>query len=265
MHDLLSIFLITQSRVNNVPLFLLFDVQLRLLTGLLTDEYPAWLTRQFPAKARLPTQSGHTHSAAEAASTCIVTVTMILLSMTTYFAAGGSNAISSLDLSNAYNGIGAYNAIVVGILLFAGNWAGPIWWTAACALHLKPLTTSIVIAPEGPNHDEQEDELRKAGINALKQKSSTGSLEKSRDVSSQLPSCDVMQIQHAGKWTEHIALQTMFVSAALFAVMLSCTVLRAHLFIWTVFSPKFLYAMAWSLAWHYGVGMGVGGILYALG
>lgn len=256
MHDLLSIFLITQSRVNNVPLFLLFDVQLRLLTGLLTDEYPAWLTRQFPAKARLPMSSGHTRSDAEAGSTCIVTVTMILLSMTTYFAAGGSNAISSLDLSNAYNGIGAYNAVIVGILLFAGNWAGPIWWTAACALHLKPLTARLVNVPEHPNHDKQEGELRKAGTNAPKHKPCIDSKEKSHDA---------MQIQHAGKWTEHIALQTMFVSAALFAVMLSCTVLRAHLFIWTVFSPKFLYAMAWSLAWHYGIGMGVGGTLYALG
>ncbi|KAK2767899.1 major facilitator super transporter protein [Onygenales sp. PD_12] len=48
----------------------------------------------------------------------------------------------------------------------------------------------------------------------------------------------------------HLALLTVFVTGGLLGVMVACTVLRTHLFIWTVFSPKFLYSMAWSLAQH---------------
>lgn len=43
----------------------------------------------------------------------------------------------------------------------------------------------------------------------------------------------------------HIALSTFHSAVSLFSVMTACTVLRTHLFIWTVFSPKFLYSIAW--------------------
>lgn len=61
----------------------------------------------------------------------IITITTLLLSHFSFFALGNSNAISSIDLSNAYNGVSGYNVIAVGLLLFAGNWAGPVWWAAA--------------------------------------------------------------------------------------------------------------------------------------
>jgi len=54
---------------------------------------------------------------------------------------------------------------------------------------------------------------------------------------------------------------TLFVSTALLAVMASCTALRTHLFIWTVFSPKYLYAMAWSVGWHLIVNVWLGSML----
>lgn len=67
-----------------------------------------------------------------------------------------------------------------------------------------------------------------------------------------------------GLWHEHIASLTVFVAASLVAVMGACTILRTHLFIWTVFSPKYLYAMAWSMAWHLIVSCGFAGALYKL-
>jgi ethanolaminephosphotransferase len=33
-------------------------------------------------------------------------------------------------------------------------------------------------------------------------------------------------------------------------VMAACTALRTHLFIWTVFSPKYLYILAWTILNH---------------
>lgn len=68
----------------------------------------------------------------------------------------------------------------------------------------------------------------------------------------------------AEAWMEHVSLLTLFVASSLLAVMVACTALRTHLFIWTVFSPKYLYAMAWSIGWHWGVSLGLGGLLYAV-
>lgn len=63
----------------------------------------------------------------------------------------------------------------------------------------------------------------------------------------------------------HLALLTVFTASALFFVMAACTLLRTHLFIWTVFSPKYLYSMAWSLGQHLVVNIGLGSLLFWLG
>ncbi|KXJ88778.1 hypothetical protein Micbo1qcDRAFT_166219 [Microdochium bolleyi] len=64
---------------------------------------------------------------------------------------------------------------------------------------------------------------------------------------------------------QYIALQTAFVAASLAFVMAACMALRTHLFIWTVFSPKYLYSMAWSLGQHLGINVLFGSLLYWLG
>lgn len=66
-------------------------------------------------------------------------------------------------------------------------------------------------------------------------------------------------------WQQHIALLSVFVTAHLVFVMIACTILRTHLFIWTVFSPKFLYSMAWSLGIHFLGNMLLGSGLFVLG
>lgn len=142
-----------------------------------------------------------------------ITTTSILLQYTTFFAFGGSNAISSVDLSSAYNGISGFNVIAVGVLTFISNWAGPIFWVVATNLHL---------------------------------------LEKYRQGQQQV-------------FRHHLALLTLFATASTAFTMAACTALRTHLFIWTVFSPKYLYCMAWSLAQHLLINVGLGSLLFALG
>jgi ethanolaminephosphotransferase len=68
-----------------------------------------------------------------------------------------------------------------------------------------------------------------------------------------------------GLWKGHVAVLTVFVAGSVAAVMAACTVLRTHLFVWTVFSPKYLYCVAWSLGQHLGVNVLVGGVVYWLG
>ncbi|KAL8795984.1 MAG: hypothetical protein Q9195_001560 [Heterodermia aff. obscurata] len=181
LHDLLTLFLMVESRMTNVPIFLLFEIQLQALR---------WLDL----------------TANE------LTMTSILLQYASFFAFGGSNAISSIDLSNAYNGISGYNVVAVGILTFCSNWAGSIWWTSA---------TVILLSEKG--------------------------------------------YDWSNTWLRHLSLMTAFLAFSVLSVMVACTALRTHLFIWTVFSPKYLYCMAWSLGQHLCINVILGSVLYQLG
>ena len=182
LHDLFTLFLMTQSRATNIPLFLLFEMQSNILD--------------------LVELSG-----------VETTLTSHLFQYASFFAFGGSNAISSIDLSNAYNGVAGYNVVAVGILTFCGNWAGPLWWTSATALLLS----------------KRRNQGRRR------------------------------------RWFEHLSVLTAFVSSGVLFVMLACTALRTHLFIWTVFSPKYLYSMAWSMGQHLCINIGLGSLLYWIG
>lgn len=182
LHHLSTLLAMTQSRATNVPLLLLSTVLCRSL-------------------------------GADELSVTEITTSSILFQHAFFFAFGGSNAISSVDLSSAYNGIGSFNVIVVGILTFVGNWAGPIFWTSA---------TMVLLLHK--HRKGQADVLR-----------------------------------------HHLALLTVFTTANVAFVMAACTALRAHLFIWTVFSPKYLYCMAWGLGQHLAVDVGLGSLLFWLG
>ncbi|KAJ2707668.1 major facilitator super transporter protein [Coemansia sp. IMI 203386] len=124
-----------------------------------------------------------------------------------FFALGNSNSLASLDISNAYAGVSRYNEVLVGVLLFIGNWAGPIWWAVA------GLTTFVL--------------------------ASSGSGTKGR------------RLQRLVEW-----LVAAHLWQALTLLMLSIVVtsMRTHLFIWSVFSPRYLYQIAWFVAFYLLVG-----------
>lgn len=189
LHSLYTLLALTQSRATNIPLFVLFGVLQGYLEQLDLD-------------------------VAE------ITTSSLLLQFASFFAMGGSNAISSVDLSSAYNGVSDFNVAAVGVLTFISNWAAPVWWTLA--------TTKLL----------------------LRRRASSTSFSSS---------------SWASPYQVHIALLTVFIATSLGFVMAACTALRTHLFIWTVFSPKYLYGMAWSLGQHLVVNVGVGGLLFWLG
>lgn len=167
-HEAITLFLITQSRATNIPLFVLFKVQASIIE-------------------RVDLNSIET------------TLNLILMQHVAFFAFGGSNALSSVDLSTAYNGVSDYNVVVVGLLTFVSNWAGPIWWMLETAINQRHLTQTEA--------------------------------------------------------TNKVALLSFNTTMELLAVMAACTILRTHLFVWTVFSPKFLYSIAWALANHLGMNL----------
>lgn len=183
LHHLYTLLAMTQSRATNIPLFILFDVQYKFL-------------------------------AAQDLSLAELSTTSLLLQYMSFFALGGTNAISSVDLSSAYNGVRDFDVFTVGLLTFISNWAGPLYWVSA---------TNVLLVRK-----------RKAGF-------------------------------ERGVYRRHVTLLTVFAAASVGSVMAACTALRTHLFIWTVFSPKYLYCMAWSLGQHLVVNVGLGGLLYWLG
>ncbi|KAK4179637.1 putative GPI ethanolamine phosphate transferase [Triangularia setosa] len=190
---LLTLFLATQSRVTNIPLFLLYNLQFRLLLSSVPELTPVEIS-----------------------------LSSLLLQYASFFAQGGSNAISSIDLSSAYNGIAEYNPLSVGVLTFLSNWAGPVWWSVASVILLL---------------SKRQQQLTRAG----------------------------KEVNKANVYKGHVAMLTVFTAAAAGAVMGACGVLRDHLFIWTVFSPKYLYVVAWAGGVHLLVNILGGGLLYGLG
>ncbi|ETN40496.1 uncharacterized protein HMPREF1541_04773 [Cyphellophora europaea CBS 101466] len=201
-HDVLALFLIMQTRTENIPLFLVWYAQVRLL-------------EVSPALRHL--------SATE------LGLLGLVMQFVAFFAMGGTNAISSVDLSSAYNGVGGYNVVAVGVLTFAGNWAGPVWWSVATA---RLLVGKAALAVGEDEIEEGAGEVRGKEVPAAGSVSRRGEGR-------------VRQVAF-----DHFVRLTVFAASSTCAVMVACFVLREHLFIWTVFSPKYLYMVAWVLAQH---------------
>ena len=202
--------------------------------------------------------------------TLAVAFTSLLLSQTAYFAFGGSNSISSIDLSNAYNGVANYNIVAVGVLLFASNWAGAVWWCSAAVTLLLPRPQIETPAPtKASTATSTTNNKSRAWIELERAKLHAEALAAATPPNALLPPSTESKTKSSDSltdsWTLYITATTAFTAASLVAVMAACTLLRTHLFIWTVFSPKYLYAMAWAVGWQLFVSVGLGRVLWWAG
>lgn len=247
VHRLLTLFLATQTRVQNIPLLLVFDAMMTPFSkSLPLCVFQIMALTRFTCSLVLlrisPTD---------------VAITTILLAHVSFFAMGNTNAISSIDLSNAYNGVSGYNVIAVGALIFISNWVGPIYWASAAAILMKYSLnpTQRARLNLGTTHVRKMVVPRTGGevvdiplpepkVNAMSGKSSNAGEKR------QSP------------YLTFVCVNTLFMCVMLLAVMMACTALRTHLFIWTVFSPKYLYAMAWAVAFHLGVNICLGAFMW---
>lgn len=155
-------------------------------------------------------------------TTSEILLTSLILQHVGFFALGGSNNISTLDLSNVLNGLSDYNVFIVGPLTFISNWVGPLFFTTAGMVLLR-------------KNQPKQNATRKDG-------------------SSSTPA--------PNPYLEQAILFTAFWCVAGLSVMVACTALRTHLFIWTVFSPKYIYTMIWSVLHHLVINLGWGALVY---
>lgn len=56
---------------------------------------------------------------------------IIIMQNSTFFLFGSTNSISTVDLTNSFNGLSSYNMFLSGLLTYVCNWAGPLFWTIA--------------------------------------------------------------------------------------------------------------------------------------
>lgn len=55
----------------------------------------------------------------------------LLMQNLSFFQFGSTNSLSSVDLTNSFNGLSNYNMFASGLLTYTCNWAGPIFWSVA--------------------------------------------------------------------------------------------------------------------------------------
>lgn len=103
----LSCFLLMhQSRTEVIPIFLIFGVVRRSYRLILRD-------------------------ATVSTSTKVMMVTCFVLCMQnlSFFSVGNTNLLATVDLSNAYNGIGEYDIFLVALMTFVSNYSVVIFWS----------------------------------------------------------------------------------------------------------------------------------------
>lgn len=140
------------------------------------------------------------------------------LSHSAFFMTGHSNSIASVDLSNAYIGVKEYDTVLIGALTFCSNWSASIYWSIAG----WALVENVEKLPEIKRSSMDNNQNEELSIK-----------------------------EETQPWLTYLVSQSSIFSLVLAVLSISVTILREHLFIWTVFSPKYLYQIAWSLMYHW--------------
>jgi ethanolaminephosphotransferase len=220
--------LVLLSRTHNAILFSVFELQLELLH--------LWFCSD--------TETPSTDSVASILPKPVV-ATSILLALTqcTFFLMGNSNSLSSVDLGNAYIGVDDYNIGFTGLLTFVSNWSGSIWWTIA--------GISIIVDGYWQSYKPAESEVQHLGSNAV---TALEDNDENEDDTVETPSAEGSKSAISSDLLSYYLMYyiyfAFFFSVALSTLTISVTILRQHLFIWTVFSPKFLFQGAWITLYH---------------
>lgn len=213
MSAFLEVLIAMQTRTKNIPLFIFFNM---LRTYLVKAA-----NKNFVFRSTKDLEDDQEKFSIRIIS--ILSITILIFQHMSFFAMGNSNSLASIDLSNAYNGLSSYNIAIVGILTFIGNWAGPLYWSA----------TGLSILLE----DDIRPEIIKVYLASRKQ-------EKEEKLD------DLVFVVGQSVVTLRIVLNQVFFSGFLVGILGACIALRDHLFIWSVFSPKLLYAVSWVVLQH---------------
>ncbi|CAG8765584.1 25240_t:CDS:10 [Dentiscutata erythropus] len=203
----------------------------------------------------------------------IVPITLPAILARVIYATIGTSLILNFLLTILQNklrntqGVTKYSPLWVGMLTFLANWAGPIWWVFAGNLLRFEIVERRVFINQSKNQNGDDDEGN--GKNTINNPNSeTSQINNTRsNISSAISTSTIATKQELKRLQYHTSLfqVTTFHSLVLFIISIAVTILRSHLFIWTVFSPKYLYQIVWYTLFLVGVEIIVGGIMWIVG
>lgn len=113
--SVITLILIAQTSYSNVPLFGLMNLILYCFESILP----------------------------KTVNSNAVNLFIIIMQNSTFFLFGSTNSISTVDLTNSFNGLSSYNMILSGLLTYVCNWAGPLFWTIS-SLKLTIGNTTVL-------------------------------------------------------------------------------------------------------------------------
>jgi ethanolaminephosphotransferase len=136
-------------------------------------------------------------------------LTFIWLGKSSWFSLANSNSLATIDISGAYTGLASYNEAVVAVLTFVIGYSGPIYFFVACVVCLIQRQRTICVLEKHP----ERTFLRRVVWDLLR-----------------VPTIELL-----------------LRSLSLLVFNIIITAMRYHLFIWTVFSPKYFYEIFHTL------------------
>ncbi|GLU20549.1 hypothetical protein SLE2022_367420 [Rubroshorea leprosula] len=135
------------------------------------------------------------------------------LGMAGHFALGNSNTLATIDVAGAFIGISSHSTLLSGILMFIITYASPMFVLLSLLLYISMKTTSYLVIPE--KADSGNLLIKLLGLPCL------------------VP----------------LGLNSILMTAYTVVLLL----MRNHLFVWSVFSPKYLYVCATTVCNYIGV------------
>ncbi|RAO66844.1 uncharacterized protein BHQ10_002856 [Talaromyces amestolkiae] len=192
--ELSGLYLMTQSRVHNVPLFLIYRIQLQLFAYILER----------------PNVFG-------------ISFLVSLLSQSAYSAFGYNNSVATLDIPLGFNGVNYWVASTIQLIqwqLFITMWAGSTWWVCAGLGLLANAEDSLDKPPQNRNTFKTEE------LNGH-QNGTTADASKKTFVEND-------SVLGQGKWTTYLAYITLFQAVGLIRLIGAAIWYRDDPVLWTV-------------------------------
>ncbi|KAK9445238.1 transferase [Metarhizium brunneum] len=221
--ELFNLYLRSQTRPKNLPLFLMFDCQLQVLM------------KMNPSPIETAT-------------------TVLLLGQSAFYSMGRSNSIATLDLLNGFNGLGESSVVGVMLQTVLSNWVGPVWWLFA---GLRLLASWAETKQEPFTGTQNGDAASSRGVQStskrlLKWQESEAKIHRGdthTPATSEAKANGTMKAgAEAGEspYFEYLALHTMFSGLSSLVLTLACLCTWGHENLWDVFAPKFINASLWA-------------------
>lgn len=228
--NLMTVFLLLQSKVENSGLYLVFFGIRKIITHYINDiidkefdncKDAAVFIYKLEKRSQMEQDAGTRLFLIYEKKTHLKvaffgTIATLILQNLSFFQFAFTNSLSTVDLTNAYNGVKSYDLIVVGLLTFVSNFAPTIYWSFNSLLWL--YNNKLI------NFD-------------------SGLFPKTSFVKHLFSSTSI-------RWEifyVRFFIMILFYTIVGLFLIIACFNLRYHLFIWTVFSPKLLFFFVWNI------------------